>query len=195
MKKAVFFDRDGVINELVYDPEHGVVDSPMVPTEVKLVYGIEKLIKGIKDMGFMIIICSNQPIVALGKTTLKNFEAINEAIKKQLKAKGAILDYEYYCMHHPFAKIKKYKLDCKCRKPKIDLLLRAAKDHDIDLKNSWMIGDGVDDVIAGKKAGCKTILLANINSTENLRIIEKQLGKIKPDFIIKKLPEAIEIIK
>lgn len=195
MKRTVFFDRDGTINELVYNKEKGTVDSPMVPSQVKLVYGIDELIRSVKNQGLTTIICSNQPSVGLGKTTLKNFNDINNKIKFLLKKSGAIIDYEYYCMHHPFAKIKKYQQKCRCKKPKIGLLLKAAKEHNIDLKTSWMIGDGIDDVIAGKKAGCKTILLANISSTENFRIIEQQLNNFKPDFIIKKLPEAIKIIQ
>ncbi|MDO8512477.1 MAG: HAD hydrolase-like protein, partial [bacterium] len=76
----------------------------------------------------------------------------------------------------------------------IGLFLQASKDHGIDLASSWMIGDGVTDVLAGKKAGCKTILLANIDATENLRIIEQQLKNNAPDYIIKKLPEAVDLI-
>lgn len=195
MKPAIFFDRDGVINELVYEPKSGVIDSPLKASQINLVYGIVELIKAVKDLGFMTIVCSNQPAVGLGKTTLENFKEVNRKVCSLLRTQGAILDYEYFCMHHPFAKIKKYKLNCECKKPNTGLLLKSAKEHNIDLSKSWMIGDGVDDVIAGKNAGCKTILLANINSLENLRIIEKQLGKIKPDFIIKRLPDAIKIIK
>lgn len=193
--KAIFFDRDGVINELVYEKEHGTIDSPMVPSQVSLVYGVAALIREVKNLGFITIVYSNQPSVGLRKTTLKNFKAINKKIKLLLKKEGAAIDYEYYCLHHPFAKIKKYRLDCECRKPKLGFLLKAAGKFDIDLSKSWIVGDGVDDVIAGKKAGCKAILLANINAAENLRIIEKQLGNIKPDYIIKKLPDAAEIIR
>lgn len=195
MNRAVFFDRDGIINELVYDKKHGIIDSPMIPSQVNLVYGIAELIKAVKKMGFKPIICSNQPSVGLSKTSLKNFQAVTDKIYSLLKNEGVTLDDQYYCMHHPFAKIRKYRFKCNCRKSKIGLFLKAAAKHNIDLSSSWMIGDGVDDIKAGKKAGCKTILLANINSAENLRIIEQQLGKIKPDFIIKKLPEALKIIR
>ncbi len=194
MTKAVFLDRDGIINELVYDSVHGTVDSPIIASQVSLMYGISELIKEVSKMGFLTIVCSNQPSVGLGKTTLANFKAVSSKIQSLLKKDGAKLDYEYYCMHHPFTKIRKYQLDCDCKKPSLGLLLKATKDHDIDLSKSWMIGDGVDDIKAGKTAGCSTILLANLKSSENLRIIEEQLGDIKPDFIIKKLPEALKII-
>ena len=195
MKNAVFLDRDGIINELVYEPNSGTIDSPLTNKQVTLMHGISELIKTIKEMGFIIIICSNQPAVGLGKTSLKNFQAVTGKILNLLKKEGATLDYQYYCMHHPFAKIAKYRIKCNCRKPKAGLFLKASFQHNINLKNSWIIGDGVDDILAGQKAGCKTLLLANIKSSENLRIIERQLGHIRPDFIIKKLSEALEIIK
>lgn len=195
MKKAVFFDRDGIINELVYDRKHGIIDSPMIPSQVNLVYGIAELVEAVKKTDFKTVICSNQPSVGLGKMNLKNFRAITDKIHSLLKNEGVTFDHQYYCMHHPFAKIRKYKLVCNCRKPKIGLFSKAAAEHNLDLSKSWMIGDGVDDIKAGKNAGCKTILLANINSAENLRILEKQLGETEPDFIVKNLIDASDIIK
>ncbi len=195
MKKAIFLDRDGVINELIFFAEHGIVDSPLVSSQVKLVYGVDELITGVARLGFIIIVCSNQPAVGLGKITLRNLNSITEKISSLLKGKSAVIDKFYYCMHHPFAKLKKFKVECDCRKPKTGLFLKAAKEFDIDLSKSWVIGDGVDDIKAGKQLGCNTILLANIKSAENLRIIEQQLGSVKPDFMIKKLSQAIKIIK
>lgn len=195
MKRAVFFDRDGTINELVYDKNNGNIDIPILSSQVSLVYGIAELIKAARKMGFKTIICSNQPSVGLGKTSLKNFQVVTDKIHSLLKSEGVILDDQYYCMHHPYAKIIKYKLKCDCRKPKIGLFLKAAEEHNIDLSNSWMVGDGVDDVIAGFKAGCKTILLANLKSSENLRILERELNGIQPNFIVKKLTDATNILK
>lgn len=194
MRKAIFLDRDGIINELVYYPETGIVDTPININQVKLVFGITQLILQAQKQGFLIIVISNQPAIGLNKLKEKDFNLIDEKIKNLLSEKNAIPDAFYYCFHHPYAKLEKYRQDCSCRKPKVGLFLKAAKQFDIDLPKSWMIGDGVDDIKAGKGAGCKTILLANINSTENIRIIEKQLEKIKPDCIIKKLPEALSII-
>lgn len=194
MNKAVFLDRDGIINELVYFPEQGIIDTPINPSQVNLFFGVDELIKQAKKREFLVIVISNQPAIGLGKITDKDFKMIDEKINNFLLKKDSIVDKFYYCFHHPFAKLPKYKKNCTCRKPKIGLFKKAVKDFNIDLSKSWMIGDGVDDIKAGEKAGCKTILLTNINSTENLRIIEKQLGKIKPNFIIKKLLEAIDII-
>lgn len=195
MNKAVFLDRDGIINELVYFPEAGIVDTPINPRQVKLIFGIEKLIEEVQRSGYLVIVISNQPAIGLKKITQKNFTLIDKKIRKMLLKKGVVLINYFYCFHHPFAKILKYKRVCSCRKPKIGLLKKAARKFNIDLSNSWMIGDGVDDIKAGEKAGCRTILLANIKASENLRIIEKQLGVIKPDFLVKNLIEAAKVIR
>ena len=195
MKRAVFLDRDGIINELVYYPEQGIVDTPLNPSQVKLVFGIGKLISVAKKLGFLVIVISNQPAIGLEKLSKKDFEDIDNKIKDLLLKKGSKIDAYLYCLHHPYAKLKEYRKKCACHKPKIGLFKDSARDFNIDLAKSCMLGDGVDDVKAGEKAGCKTILLANINSTENLRIIEQQLGKTKPDFMVKKLTEVVEILK
>ena len=195
MKKAVFLDRDGIINELVYFPEQGIVDTPINPSQVKLIFGVDKLINVAKEIGFLVIVISNQPAIGLKKINGKDFRSIDKTIKHLLLKKALKIDGSYYCLHHPFAKLPKYKKICDCRKPKIGLFKKASSNFNINLSKSWMIGDGVDDIKAGEKAGCKTILLANINSSENLRILEKQLGKTKSDFIVKNLIEASDILK
>ena len=194
MNKAIFLDRDGIINQLHYNAEHGVIESPLMPQQTHLVFGIIEFLKAAKKLGYLLIIISNQPNLALRKISRKNFDLVSSKILDLLKTESILIDGQYYCLHHPFAKILKYKQKCSCRKPGIDLFLQAAKNHQVDLKSSWMIGDGAMDVLAGKKAGCKTILLANLESTENLRILEKQLKEIKPDYIIKRLTDAVEII-
>ncbi len=194
-KKALFLDRDGIINELHYDPEYGVIESPLAQDQVRLMFGIVPFLKAAKKLGYLLVIVSNQPNVALRKTSESNFERISKKIRGLLKKEGVTIDAEYYCFHHPFAKVKKFRKKCDCRKPGAALFLKAAREYEIDLPSSWMIGDGVTDIVAGKAAGCKTILLANIDATENLRIIERQLGNSKPDYTIKRLMDAIAIIE
>ena len=113
-------------------------------------------------------------------------------MKKELKKKGVVIDLEYYCFHHPDAKIKKFKKICKCRKPKPGMLLSAAKEHNIDLFKSWMIGDGISDIQAGAATGCKTILIGRMKC-ELCKIMEYE--KIKPDFIAPNLYKASLIIE
>jgi len=194
MQKACFFDRDGVINEMVFDTENGIVLTPLNIKQIKLVFGIEELLKKTHQLGYLNILVSNQTNVGLGKITLQTHELIQQTIDIQLKQAGVFFDKEYFCFHHPFAKLEEYRKECDCRKPKIEMFLKAAKDLNIDLKKSWMIGDGVFDIIAGHNAGCKTILLTNVNETGYLKIIEEKLGEIKPDFMVKSVKEIISSV-
>lgn len=191
MNKAFFIDRDGIVLSMRFDSETGVVDVAKNAEDVKLIPGIIELLKETKKKGYLNILISNQPVIGLKKTSEKNFRELTRKWMQLLKKKGVMLDDQYYCFHHPYAKIHKYKKKCLCRKPNPGMLLEAAKDFDIDLGNSWFIGDGVNDVVAGKKAGCRTILLGNIRETEYLRVIEKELKGIKPDLLVKNLLEAV----
>lgn len=193
MNKAVFFDRDGVINEMAFDEENGLVHIPWQADQVILNHGIIELLKVTKKSGFLNVIVSNQPDIGLNRITEKIFKDIEENIFKKTKDEDAIIDKAYYCFHHPFAKLEEYKKDCDCRKPKMGLFLQAAKEMDIDLSLSWMIGDGIFDIVAGHNAGCKTILIANNVQTGHLKTIEEKLGNIKPDFIVKNLDEVRKI--
>ena len=113
-------------------------------------------------------------------------------MKNELAKEYAELDAEYYCLHHPEAKIEKYKKICTCRKPKPGLIIQAAKDHFINLSKSWMIGDGINDIQAGKKAGCKTILIGRMKC-DLCKILEDE--GVRPDFIAPNLYKASLIIE
>jgi histidinol-phosphate phosphatase family protein len=117
MNKAVFLDRDGVINELIYYPEHGIVDSPFTPEQFKLFPWAVKSIKKLSGESYQIIIVSNQPGIAKGYLSKDGFERIREKMNLELEAQGALIDGEYYCFHHPEAKVKRLKANCTCRKP------------------------------------------------------------------------------
>ncbi len=195
MNKALFLDRDGIIDEMAYDAEFGTIDQPTNVDQVRLLFGAVDVIKQAKKLGYKTIIISNQPGIALGKMTEAGFAKIRTKIDELLAQEGAKIDAEYYCFHHPFAKVEKYKVTCECRKPKPGLLLQATNEHNIDLKQSYMLGDGVNDILAGHAAGVKTILLGNLLEAEYLRVLEKNLNGVKPDFIIKKLPEVNSILQ
>jgi len=192
-KKAIFLDRDGVIIRMQYNRDFGTVDTVLSERNIKFVSGIFSFLKKTKQLGYYLILVSNQPGVGVKKISLKQFIKIRESITQKLKSENITLDGEYYCMHHPYAELKKYKKVCMCRKPGTGLLLQAAKDFDIDLASSWMIGDGVGDIIAGNKAGCKTILIGNMLETGYLRIIQEKLQGIKPTFIVKSISEIEQI--
>lgn len=151
-QKAVFLDRDGTINKYVGFLRN-VDDFELLP-------GAAQAIRKINDSGYLAIVVTNQPVIARGEVSLQELDEIHNKMETLLGAEGAYLDAIYYCPHHPnkgFAGERvEYKINCNCRKPKPGLLLKAAKDFNIDLSQSWMIGDGENDILAGKNAGCKT---------------------------------------
>jgi D-glycero-D-manno-heptose 1,7-bisphosphate phosphatase len=188
LNRAVFLDRDGVINELVYHQEQEVIDSPFTPGQFKLIPGVTEALKALHQAGYLIILVSNQPGVAKGHITVKNFELIRQKMNSELTADGAKLDGEYYCLHHPEAVIEKYRVQCHCRKPLPGLFFRAAREKDIDLKQSWLIGDNLSDVQAGKAAGCRTILIGTMKC-ELCRLMSEK--NIFPDKIAGNIGDAV----
>lgn len=156
-QKAIFLDRDGVVNKYVGFLKN-IDDFELVP-------GIADIIKKINDLGYLVIIVSNQPVVARGEMTFEQLEMVHNKMETLLGENGAYVDGIYYCPHHPDkgfdGEIPELKFDCNCRKPKPGMLLKAAQDYNIDLSESWMIGDSKNDILAGKNAGCSTAFLCN----------------------------------
>lgn len=154
-QKAVFLDRDGTINKYV-----GFLRKP---DEFELIDGVAEAIRLINESGYLCIVITNQPVVARGEVTVDELDVIHKKMETLLGQEGAYLDGLYYCPHHPDKGFKgevvDLKIDCYCRKPKPGLLVRAGQDFNIDLSSSWMIGDGENDIKAGKRAGCKTALI------------------------------------
>ena len=190
--KTVFLDRDGIINELVYYPEHGIVDSPFTPEQVRLTPFAAEAVNRFHSLGFKVIVISNQPGMAKGHFDESTFDLINLRVRELLKKGEATLDGEYYCFHHPDGVLEEYRKVCDCRKPKPGLILRATKDHNISLAESFFVGDGIVDVKAGREAGCKTILVASMNGLL-LRLLDEQAAR--PDYLVKTLKEAINIVE
>lgn len=181
MKKAVFLDKDGtLIKNLPYnvDPEK-ICLEPFACEALKL----------LKDNGYDLFVVSNQSGVALGYFNEADLLPVSYAIEKLLNSNGVHVSAFYYCPHLKNGTVAAYTKECDCRKPKPGLLLQAVHDHKIDLLRSWMIGDILDDVEAGKSVGCKTILLNNGNETEWV-LYENR----KPNFIVNNLKEAAELI-
>lgn len=192
MNKAVFLDRDGVINRIVYHKDIGVLDTPFTPSQFKLLPKVALSIKKLNRSGFLTVLVSNQPGMAKRHFNLKTFKAIEKKMFFELSKGNARLDGVYYCFHHPQAENKRYKKRCGCRKPEPGLLFKAAKDFKIDLKKSYLIGDSITDIVAGKKAGLTTFLLGN-HKCDLCKFLEKK--KVKPDYIVFNLWEATKIIK
>ena len=190
--KAIFLDRDGVINDLVYHSEEGILDSPNSSKEFTLLPNVGISLQKLHNLGYKLIIVSNQPGIAKGKYTLQEFQKIKNKMEKELIHYKISFDGQYYCLHHPYAKIKKYKKNCNCRKPKTKLVLDAVHDFNIDLKKSFIIGDGLVDMELAKKLKCLGIFIGNINSLINKLFKEK---RINPSYIAHDLSTATTYIK
>lgn len=180
---AIFLDKDGT---LVQNVPYNV--DPMLIT---LSPGAGTGIRQLFDSGYQLIVVSNQSGVARGLFPEKALVAVRDRLESLLKEEaGAELSGFYYCPHHPDGTVRDYAVPCRCRKPSPGLLIRAAHDLDIDLAHSWMIGDILDDIEAGRRAGCTTILIANGNETEwNLSPMRQ------PHFIVSNLDEAARTIQ
>ena len=154
-QKAVFLDRDGTINKYV-----GFLRNI---NDFELIDGVAEAIKKINASGYLAIVVTNQPVIARGEVAFQELEEIHNKMETELGLQGAYLDAIYYCPHHPHkgyeGEIPELKIECDCRKPKPGMLLKAAGDYNIDLSQSYMIGDGENDIKAGLAAGCKTVLI------------------------------------
>lgn len=188
MKRAVFLDRDGVINSYVCHSEFGTVDSPATPDEFVLSEGVCDALEALHRLGFLLIVISNQPGIAKGRFTPALLDATTQKMKNEC---AGLLDAVYYCLHHPQAVLPEYRQQCECRKPKPGLLFQAAREWDVDLANSYMIGDGVVDVAAGKAAGVTSIFIGNRKCYLCTEFKEQDAV---PDFIAEDLKTAAGII-
>ena len=166
MNRAVFLDRDGVINRLVHRSQDtgDEWDSPYLLSEIEIIEGVGEAIQKINGLGFLAIIVSNQPGVAKGKCDLDFLDKATDFIRSTLLQQNAFIDDVYYCLHHPDAVNEAYRIICECRKPKPGLLFQAAQDHEIDLSRSYMIGDRITDIFAAEAAGCEAILVDGVDT-------------------------------
>jgi D-glycero-D-manno-heptose 1,7-bisphosphate phosphatase len=181
-QKAVFLDRDDTIIE-----DSGYINNP---EQVKLAAGAAGALVDLRKMGYKVVIVSNQSGIARGIVTEQAIAQIHERLKQLLAEENAYLDRIYYCPYHPDGAVQKFRKDSDWRKPKPGMLLAAAKEMNIDLVGSWMIGNDYKDVAAGKAAGCRAIL---IKSHTNMPV--KQLDEPDADFEAINLKEAVNIVK
>lgn len=157
MNKAVFIDKDGtLVEDIPYNVD---------PDKIQFTKGAVEALSLLKAQGFLLILVSNQAGVARGYFTEDALRKLQASIQERLSSKGVTIDGFYFCPHHPDGKLSAYAVECDCRKPKPGMILAAARKHNIDLSHSWMIGDILNDVEAGNKAGCRTILINNGNET------------------------------
>ncbi|MDT3671150.1 MAG: HAD family hydrolase [Aromatoleum sp.] len=181
LNAAVFIDKDGT---LIHDVPYNVD-----PARIRLRDDAGTALARLQRHGFHLILITNQPGVALELFEHDALEAVWAKIALDLSAFGVVLDAVYHCPHHPEGSDARYALACDCRKPEPGLLLRAAHEHRLDLGRSWLIGDILDDVEAGRRAGCRTVLLDVGSETE------WRGGRLRePDRVAKSLTEAVDAI-
>lgn len=156
--KAIFLDKDGtLVNDVPYNVD---------PDRVTLLPHAVEGLRLFSRLGYQLLLVSNQPGVAHGYFREHALDGVWRRLDQLLNAAGVQLDGYYYCPHHANGTVSGYAQACDCRKPLPGMLLRAAAEHDVDLAASWMVGDILHDVEAGRRAGCKTILIDNGNETE-----------------------------
>ena len=180
--KAIFLDRD---NTIIEDP--GYINNP---DQVKLLEGAPEALSSLKALGYKLVVVSNQSGVARGIVTEETLGQIHKRLEQLLAEKGVSLDRIYYCPYHIEGVIPKYRKDSDWRKPNPGMLLAASSDMDIDLKESWMVGDTTNDIEAGARVGCRTIMLAGRTHEQKL-----QPGAPAPDYKAVNLKEVVNIIK
>jgi D,D-heptose 1,7-bisphosphate phosphatase len=183
-QRAVFLDRDGTINKF-----NGLISQD---DQFELENGVARAIRRINDSGFLAVVITNQPGVARGLCGEEDIRRIHRKMQTLLGKSGAYLDAILFCPHHPDKGFPEenpaYKIECACRKPKIGMVTEAAARYNIDLEASWFIGDMTMDILTGRNAGTRTILVLTGAAGED--------GKYQatPDFVCENLPDAVDVI-
>lgn len=187
MNPAVFLDRDGILIE--------DVQALTELQQIRVLPGIAESLRTLRAAGFGLIVVTNQPVVARGMISEAELLRIHLQLRSALQTAGADVDAIYFCPHHPNATLPEYRLTCECRKPRPGMLIEAARERQVDLCSSFMVGDRMSDIAAGVQAGCRTVLVrsgkhldAPIQGAENLD------PSIYPDFTCANFPAAAEWI-
>lgn len=183
-QKAIFLDRDGTINEYV-----GFLRKE---EDFRLIPGVSEAIKKINNSGYLAIVVTNQPVIARGEVTEEELEEIHKKMETLLGLDGAYIDDIYYCPHHPDkgfeGEIPELKIECDCRKPKTGMLEKAAREHNIDLSSSIMIGDSTLDIKMAENVGMQSVLLKTGQKGEDGKY------EVSPTLIAEDLNDAINKI-
>lgn len=184
LNRAVFLDRDGVINKNVYYQHTGEWEAPLSPDHIEFTNGVIDGLSRLQSAGFLLFIISNQPNAAKGKTTMEALKDIHQRLLHVLDEAGIRFAEFYYCYHHPKGVVPSLSIQCECRKPSPHFLFRAAKDYALDLANSWIVGDRDTDIACGHAAGVRTIRI----------IDELGNGSNTADYNVPDISAAAEII-
>jgi D-glycero-D-manno-heptose 1,7-bisphosphate phosphatase len=185
--RAVFLDRDGVLNHLVLNAATGEYESPLRAEQLELLPNVIAPLSRLGRGGYLLFLVSNQPSFAKGKTTLNDLKEAHRKLEEGLIEAGVRFSGFYYCFHHPSGVVAGYSGPCACRKPSPHFLLAAAAEHGLDLESSWMVGDQDSDVACANAARCQPVLL-EYEFSANKR------GSGPPVTKVRDLAEAVELI-
>ena len=186
-RRAVFLDRDGVLNALVFNAERNEYEPPHKSDELIILPGVISSLKRLQTEGYMLFLVSNQPDYALGKAKMSALKLVHSKFASIMRLEGVRFKKYYYCYHHPNGIVPRYSFDCECRKPKPFFLIKAGAEYNMNLSASWMIGDTDKDIRSGKAAGVRTILL-------DYELSSKQRTTTNPDYEAKDLNKAVDTI-
>lgn len=191
-RPAVLLDRDGVINALVYHQDAGVIDSPFTRSQFRLLPRVPEAIRLLNDLGLPVAVVSNQPGIAKGHFKPEMLEWFDRTMLSRIHSVGAHIDRIFYCLHHPEAKVAALRRRCHCRKPETGLLEKAASQLKVSLADCYMVGDGIPDLLAGSRAGCRTVFIGRWKC-ELCQFA--RTPDVYPDIVAKDLWEACQLIR
>ena len=185
---AVFLDRDGVLTCPIWNAATHDYEAPKTAEDVALIDGVVEALRRLCELGYRLVVISNQPDVAKGKMTCDALAAVEMKFVELLAGQGVVLDGVYYCYHHPRGTVPELTVTCQCRKPLPGLVERASRELNLDPAKSWFVGDRDTDVICGRSAGCRTILVRSEESKK------PGWGESNPDFVVNNLGEAVKLM-
>ena len=185
--KAVFIDRDGVINPEIYNPDTGMYEAPKEIRDFAIYPRVLKSLLMLRNEGYKLFIISNQPDYAKGKAKLENIIAIERLLWEFSDDNGGLFEDCFYCYHHPEGSVPEYAIECSCRKPGTFFIEQAVSRFDLDAKRCFMVGDRDTDVLCGYKSGFSTVRIdsPHISQTPYLCV---------PDAIVEDIYEAATMI-
>lgn len=187
-KRAVFLDRDGVINPLVYNQKSGAYESPKRLADFEIFPDVAESLKVLKRGGYLTFLVSNQPDAAKGKAKMEDLLQIEAFFADFCERNGSLMDEFYYCHHHPEGIVPEYTKSCRCRKPGTYFLELARDTFGVSLSESYFVGDRETDILCGATAGCKTIRIIHSHMQA-----DREMQQI-PDKICTNLLEAVSWI-
>ena len=186
MRRALFVDRDGVVNDLVFYPSHGEWESPRRAADLRIRPGAAEALKEAASAGWMVFLITNQPSYAKGKCPLEDLQDVHQHVLDILESRGVIITESFVCYHHPESKIEGFGA-CQCRKPSPFFLHEATAKYELDASASWMVGDQDTDIETGRRAGCRTALIEYEHS-------RSKRGSSVPDIVCADLLELVRHI-